>query len=237
MQPAASIQVHGHRGARAVMPENTLPAFRYAISVGADFLEMDVAVTRDDVPVISHDPVLRSGETIRQLALAELRRIDPTVPALDEVLALDGAGFNIEMKSYPQEPRFTPPPDRCAALLLYAIHGRAVGARVIVQSFDFRILRETRRLAPRIRLAALVETDTPDFVAATRAAGADIMAPQFPLVTAEKVAAARAAGIPVVPWTVNTPADWSRVVEAGVDGIISDDPAALITWLKARGLR
>ncbi len=53
---APRILVHGHRGARAIYPENTIPAFEYAIKIGADVLEMDVAVTKDNVLVISHDP-------------------------------------------------------------------------------------------------------------------------------------------------------------------------------------
>ena len=76
------LMVHGHRGARAVLPENTLAGFAYAISAGADYIEMDVAVTRDDVPVIAHDPVLQSGQVIRELTRAELRRSDPSVPSL-----------------------------------------------------------------------------------------------------------------------------------------------------------
>ncbi|MGH9723346.1 MAG: glycerophosphodiester phosphodiesterase family protein, partial [Bryobacteraceae bacterium] len=54
---AGPILVHGHRGARAVRPENTLPAFEYAIAAGVDVLELDMAVTKDDVVVASHDPV------------------------------------------------------------------------------------------------------------------------------------------------------------------------------------
>ena len=226
------LQVHGHRGARAVLPENTLAAFRYAISAGADYIEMDVAVTRDDAPVISHDPVLRSGRVIRELTEAELRRADPTVPSLDEVLTLAGIRFNIEMKSFPDRPEFTPPPERCAALLLEAIRGRGVESRAIVQSFDFRVLRAMKRLAPEIRLAALVEEGAPDFVAAVRDAEASIIAPEFHMVSQEKVAAAHAAGIQVIPWTVNLPDDWQRLANAGVDGIITDDPAALIAWLR-----
>ena len=237
MQRRASIEVHGHRGARAILPENTLAAFRYAISAGADYIEMDVAVTRDDVPVISHDPVLRSGETIRHLAFDEMRRLDPTVPTLDEVLALAGVRFNVEMKSYPEEPALTPPPDGCAVLLLDSIRRHGVAGRTQVQSFDFRVLHAMRKVAPEIALAALVETETSDFVATARAAGARTIAPEFPMVTAENVAAAHTAGIRVVPWTVNTPGDWARMVEAAVDGIITDDPAALILWLNNRGFR
>jgi glycerophosphoryl diester phosphodiesterase len=224
--------VHGHRGARAVLPENTLAAFEYAISAGADYIEMDVAVTRDDVPVISHDPTLRPGPVIRELTRAELRSVDPSVPALDEVLALAGIRFNIEMKSFPEKPEFTPFPERCAALLLDAIRKRRRESRVIVQSFDFRVLRAMRQIAAEIELAALVEIGEPDFVATVREAQASIIAPEFHMVTPQKVAAAHLAGIQVVPWTVNQPADWKRLSDAGVDGIITDDPAALIAWLR-----
>src|SRR6266849_1043830 len=85
MLPAApKIQVHGHRGARAVRPENTLPAFEYAIGIGVDVLELDMAVTKDNHLVVSHDPVINaeicSGpeppRPIRTLTLAELRQWD-----------------------------------------------------------------------------------------------------------------------------------------------------------------
>src|SRR5438445_8755121 len=80
----AQIQVHGHRGARAVRPENTLPAFEYAIAQGVDALELDMAVTRDNVIVVSHDPVLEAPvctgpvpkAVIRELTLAQVREWD-----------------------------------------------------------------------------------------------------------------------------------------------------------------
>ena len=82
--PPPRIEVQGHRGARAVLPENTLPAFEHAIGAGADVLELDLAVTRDNVLVASHDPVLnpeicrgpKAGAVIRELTLEELRRYD-----------------------------------------------------------------------------------------------------------------------------------------------------------------
>src|SRR5580658_8794427 len=100
-------QVHGHRGARAVLPENTIPAFEYAIQAGADAVEMDVAVSSDNVPVISHDPHINSGLAIRQLTLAELK-----LPTLDQVLSLSAGNcvhFNIEIKSFPDRLELTPP--------------------------------------------------------------------------------------------------------------------------------
>src|SRR3982074_2848953 len=82
--PAGPILVHGHRGARAIRPENTIPAFEYAIGVGVDVLELDMAVTRDDVVVVSHDPLLNpeickgpaASVPIRTLTLKELRQWD-----------------------------------------------------------------------------------------------------------------------------------------------------------------
>jgi glycerophosphoryl diester phosphodiesterase len=65
-----------------------------------------------------------------------------------------------------------------------------------------------------------------------REAGADIVSPQFRLVTRDEVGKAHAAGIQVVPWTANTPEDWQKLIEAGVDAIITDDPAELIRYLK-----
>lgn len=262
---ARRILVHGHRGARAVYPENTIPAFEYAIAVGADFLEMDVAVTRDDVLVVSHDPHInpeicqgpRPGAAIRQLALADLQEYDcgalsnplfprqqpvpgTRIPTLDSVLSLsDGNGvqFNIEVKSFPEHPELTPPPDLFARLVLAIIAKHKLESRVVVQSFDFRILRAARLLAPGIRRAALWEGDARPFVEIARTAEAGIIAPLFKLVTPEQVATAHEAGLQVVPWTPNTLADWQMLIDAGVDAIITDDPAALIAYLKEKQLR
>src|ERR1044071_8691962 len=83
-EPPRSVQVHGHRGARAMRPENTIPAFEYAIAAGVDVLELDMAVTRDNVVVVSHDPSLEppictgpsTKAVIRQLTLAEVKQWD-----------------------------------------------------------------------------------------------------------------------------------------------------------------
>lgn len=260
------IQVHGHRGARAVLPENTMPAFEYAIDQGADAIEMDIAVTRDDVLVVSHDPVLNpeicrspgGSRVIRELTFAALRLWDcgslvnprfpeqqpipgARIPALDEVLALAPYGtflFNIEAKIFPDHPELTPTPGRFAELLLRSIDRHNLRPRVIVQSFDFRILAAMQQLAPDIRLAALYEDESlGDFVSVARSAGAPIIAPNKAMVTPASVAGAHQAGLQVIPWTANTPEEWSALIAAGVDGIITDDPAALIAYLKQTGLR
>jgi len=248
------------------MPENTLPAFEYAIQQGVDALEMDMAVTKDNVIVISHDPILetpvcsgpRNGVVIHTLTLAEVRQWDcgavqnpnfhtqqtvpgTRMPTLDDVFQLASRGafdYNIETKSFPERPEYTPPPDEFARMVLDKVRQYKLAKRVILQSFDFRTLVAMRKLAPEIRLSALTEMDPRAFTTiAKEAAHAEIVSPYYKLVTADKVAAAHAAGIQVVPWTVNDPAEWDRLIEAKVDAIISDDPASLIAHLKKRGLR
>ena len=260
-----TIQVHGHRGARAMRPENTLPAFEYAIAQGVDALELDMAVTKDNVIVVSHDPVLeapvctgpREKAVIHELTLAEVREWDcgakqnpsfpkqqavpgTKMPTLEEVFALAPKGkflFNIETKSFVDKPELTPPPEEFARMVLAAIRKHRLEARVVLQSFDFRTLIAMKKLAPQIKLSALYSGPPKDFVAIGKEAGAGIVSPMAGLVTVDQVKAAHAAGMQVLPWTVNTPEEWERLVNAGVDGIISDDPAALIAWLKAKGKR
>jgi glycerophosphoryl diester phosphodiesterase len=260
MRPVA---VHGHRGARARLPENTLPAFLYAIEAGADYIELDVLATADDVLVVCHDPVLRrriyrgpgGTRVVRAMTLAELRRWDcgsrrnrlfrrqatapgARIPTLEEVLALaprGGFGFTIEIKSTPVRPRLTPPPERYADLLVRALRKHGLERRAIVQSFDFRVLEAVRRLAPGLALSGLCGLQGRNFVAIARQAGSRIVGPYHRLVTRARVEAAHAAGIRVVPWTANRPRDWARLIQAGVDGIITDDPAALIAFLGRRG--
>jgi glycerophosphoryl diester phosphodiesterase len=264
-QAATRIQVHGHRGARAMRPENTIPAFEYAIGIGADVLELDMAVTKDNVLVVSHDPTMlpkicegpKPGTAIHELTLAQLREYDcgkrknpdfpkqqpvpgTRVPTLDEVFALARGNkieFNIETKIFLDKPELTPSPEEFAKLVLAEVRKHHLEKRVILQSFDFRTLHAMKKLAPEIRLSALYEGKPKDFVEIAREAGAGIISPRYPLVTKEQVAAAHRAGLEVVPWTADTPGDWDKLVDAKVDAIISDDPAELIAYLKAKHLR
>jgi glycerophosphoryl diester phosphodiesterase len=222
------IQVHGHRGARAGVLnnvlENTIAAFEYAIGVGVDAIEMDVMVSSDDVVVVSHDPYLKNGTFIRTLTAEEAG-----LPTLDEVFALAGLRsflFNIEAKVSEHTP------SNFAELVLDRIGEHGVKSRVIFQSFDFAILHRMNRLAPGITRAALWEGEARSFVEIATDAGTTIVAPEHLLVTTEQVQAAHEARLTVIPWTANTVEDWKRLGAAGVDGIITDDPAALIAYLR-----
>lgn len=259
------IAVHGHRGARAVLPENTIAGFVYAIEAGADYIELDTAVTKDDILVACHDAVLKrrrctgpqGTRVVREMTLEQLREFEcgslknhrfprqarifgARIPTLDEVFGLARRGrfrFNIEVKSSAQKPQYTPPPEVYAGLVLEAIRRHRLEHRVQVQSFDLRILHAMKRLDPAIPLAALCEYQRRGFATLAREAGAAVIGPYHRLVTRRKVEHAHAAGIQVVPWTANRARDWARLIRAGVDGIITDDPAALILFLREKGLR
>jgi glycerophosphoryl diester phosphodiesterase len=277
------ILVHGHRGARAWRPENTIPAFQFAIDHGVDVLELDLAVTKDNALVVSHNPTLwlnpehpgervckgpelAPGTPIHAMTLAQVRQYDcgsvplstfphqeavpgTKVATFDEVLDLakgTTVQFNVETKSFPNHPEFTPPPAEFVALIVAAIKKHNVDpARIILQSFDWRTLAEMRKQYPAIRLSALVgrpqfdalmgHTDpTKDFAAIAHLTGAEIISPDWMMVTPEQVAAAHQAGAQVAPWTPNTPEQWQKMADAGVDAIISDDPIALLAWLRAQ---
>lgn len=259
------VLVHGHRGARARRPESTIPAFRYAIDAGVDALESDMAVTKDGIIVMSHDPILHPpvctgpvpSAVIHQLTLQQVKEWDcgavqnpkfPTqhaipgtrMPTLDELLDLAPLGhfdFNIETKSFPDKPELTPDPETFVRMVLAKIREHKVERRVILQSFDFRTLRAMHKIDPSIRLAALTEADPRDFVTIANEADAGIISPHFSLVTPEKVAAAHKAGLQVVVWTANMSDIWDKLIAAKVDAIISDDPAELIQYLKSKRLR
>jgi len=251
--------VHGHRGARAVLPENTLPAFEYAIRAGVDAIELDVLATRDDVLVVTHDPLIngdlctggRAGVAIRDLTFAELCRYDcgsrtnpkyprqraapgVRIPSLDETLDLWRLGdfiFNIEVKSFPA-PELAPAPADYARLLLERIAAHRLLDRVLVQSFDFRVLHEVARVNDAIPLAALWEGPERDPVEIALEAGASMVSLAHTLVTRDGVSRAADAGLKTLAWTANDEPAWRPLIDAGVDAIITDDPAALIEFLR-----
>lgn len=267
-QPAPKrILVEGHRGVRWVLPENTIPAFRHAIEAGADLIELDVGVTKDNVLVVSHDLEIKPAickapegfsRTIRQLTLAQIKQFDcgwapnadfpaqralpgTRMPALAEVFRelapLGSFHFNVEMKSNTERPELTPPAEEFVKLLVAEIRKFGMESRVIVQSFDFNLMRILGRVAPGIPRAALFSTDGVPFPAiAKQAGGVPVVAPNLHVVTPEKVHEAHAAGLQVVAWTANKPEEWQKLADAGVDGIITDNPAGLIEYLKARNL-
>ncbi len=300
---AQEIDLQGHRGARGLMPENTLPAFARALSIGVTTLELDLAVTRDNVVVVSHNPKLNreitrdktgqwlpeDGAVIRQTDYRQLRQFDvgainpdtryaarfanqiavagTSIPTLDQVFDLvkrsgnKTVRFNIETKLYPGKPDLTPSPTAFVTAILNVIRAQKMSGRVTLQSFDWRSLQVSQKLAPEIPTAYLTVSqpwldtlqpgrpgaspwlagyDIDEFQQsephAIKAAGGRIWSPYHKEVTRKKVDLAHKLGLVVNVWTVNKPRRMEELITMGVDGIITDYPDRLRMVLQKRDL-
>jgi glycerophosphoryl diester phosphodiesterase len=206
---------------------------------------------------------LEKAVPIRELTLEELQKYDcgslpnpkfprqvqvpgTPMPTLNEVFALvenstypaaAKVEFNIETKIFPAEPELTPSPAEFAKLVLEVVARHHLEKRVIVQSFDVRTLKEVKKLDPSVRISQLTEANLLEIVPSLKAIGAEIWSPDSHWITPGAVKAAQAAGIQVVPWTINTPKEWDMAIAAGVDAIITDYPGDLIDYLKEKKLR
>jgi glycerophosphoryl diester phosphodiesterase len=219
--------VVAHRGASADAPENTLEAFRLAVAMGADGVELDVRRTLDGALAVHHDPALADGRVVGSLRAAEL---PAHVPLLDAALdACDGvAVVNIELKDLPGEPghRDDHP---LATLVVDLVTARSMADRVIVSSFDLRAVDRLRAIDPGIPTGLLALTPS-DRAAAIRlvdrcaAHGHVALHPLHLGVDAELVARCHDAGVAVNTWTVDDPARMRELAAMGVDAVITNRP-------------
>jgi len=187
------------------------------------------------------------------------------IPTLAEVIALvrksgnTAVRLNIETKIDPRHPEQTLDPHLFAAVLVDTIRKEMFIGRVMIQSFDWRTLQAAQKLAPEIPTVYLsqqtgseptVSADKPtswtagfnpvdygkSVPKAVKAAGGTIWSPFFADVTAPVIKEAHDLGLKVVVWTVNRPDDMARMIDLGVDGIISDRPDLLREAAKAKGI-
>jgi glycerophosphoryl diester phosphodiesterase len=308
-----AFDLQGHRGARGLAPENTLAAFARGLAIGVTTLEMDAAITKDDVVVVSHDPAFTPaitrgpdgkflearGPLIRSLTYAETQRYDvgrinpvsnyaktfpdqvpvdgTHLPRLSDVFDLvkrsgnKDVQFDIETKVFPLAPEDTLPPDVFARRLIKEIRAAGMAERTMIQSFDWRTLQVVRKEAPEIRTVYLTAQnrfldnictgagaaknttapadcgesawtagfqlkDLGSIPKMVKAAGGTIWSPNFNDLDRAKRDEAKALGLLVIPWTVNDPAQISRVLDLDVDGIISDRPDRVREEMKKRGM-
>jgi glycerophosphoryl diester phosphodiesterase len=251
------LSLQAHRGAAGLAPENTLAAFRVAIELGADGTEMDLQVTRDGIVVVIHDDTVdRTTDgrgRIGDLTLAEIKRLDAgakfspafrgeRIPTLRELIDLVRASgrqsfrLNLEIKF--ADGREGQPAD-LEEQVLAVLRETGFLDRVITQSFYHPSAAKMKRLVPSIPAGLLVgqRRQPPDPVTAVRDHRVDYYAPHHSLVTPDLLRTLHRAGIPVVTWTVNDPADMRRLIGMGLgvlpgDGMISDFPDRLV---KLRG--
>jgi len=252
----------GHRGSAGEAPENTLASFERALAEGAAILESDVHLTRDGVPVLLHDDavdrVTEGSGAVREMALAELRALDAgfrfspdggrthpfrgcglRIPTLAEALAaFPEARFNLELKEdLPGSVERTLEVVRAGGreeLTLLTAAEDALMARlrgaVVHSRCEIAIGASTGDVLDFVRSAVSGERPRPGPMALQIPA-------EFagrPLATRELVAHAHAHGVQVHVWTVNDPAEMARLLDLGVDGIVSDHPSRVVELCRSR---
>jgi len=304
--PPEAFNVQGHRGARGLQPENTLPAFETALDLGVSALEFDLHFTAKGDVVVWHDATIspdkcglasgasegtpdpddpttpdadlmvRNLETIQLAQYSCDRNPDPQRfpdQTPDETLLAEGdysivtldvlldfvaeyaesstktseqrenafiVRFNMETKRKPMDPQNIGDgfdgehagPFELRILEIISEHG--VEDRAIIQSFDHRSLWAVHELAPNLTLAALSKGGSVDFDVLVER-GASIWSSDHNDVTESRLDAAHQAGLEVIPWTVNEPDLMVRLMELGVDGLITDRPDLLVSNLESGG--
>ena len=222
--------VLAHRGARRVAPENTVEAFRRAVAMGADGVELDVRRTADGVLVIHHDPHTGRGDLIATSTHAALRAAHPDVPTLEEALdACEGVLVNIEIKNLPWDPGFDP--DERSAVEVVELLGRRDGHDdVLVSSFHLATIDRIRATGSPTPTALLTvgRAHLRNVLDVTAERGHVAVHPERRSMGRRQaealVADAHDRGLRVNVWTVNAPVTITRLAAAGVDGLITDVP-------------
>ncbi len=242
--PGDAAFIAGHRGDRSVAPENTIPAFTAAFENPAmQFVETDVQLSRDGVPMLFHDTTLQRvagvRHTVGELSYNELKRLDvgsfynarfagTRMPSLAEFLAQAGSSDKrllIELKADWTRPEI--------ALVLDVIERSGLGSRVMLQSFSIETLQNLQRAAPQIPRLMLIRELPADPVPMARQLGVLALGTTARAVTEapEAVRLLHEAGVGVLCYTLNTERSWAEVRALGVDGIITDTPSELDGWL------
>lgn len=212
--------VIAHRGASGYEYENSRAAFRRAVMLDADGVELDIHATQDGGIVVHHDPDIPGHGPIAQLLLAEARQIrirnGEPLPLLAEVLELVGnRDVWVEVKGLPAiyDQQLLDILDRGPAPERYAVH-----------SFDHRIVYRLGQTRPGLRRGILLSAYLRDPVSVMRAAGATTLWQEWQQVDHDLVSQVHASGGAVVAWTVNELGDLDRMVRLGVDGLCGNYP-------------
>ena len=281
------IKIYGHRGARGVLPENTLESFKYLFENNIHAYETDILISKDFIPVITHDFRLDPSYTkdindnwiedenikiidltydqILQFDVGTLNKLskygrkfinqkslqNQKIPKLSELLKLTSDNIvedlliNLEIKSTPIEKNLTPEPDEMVKIIIDEVSRSNLEDRIIYSSFDWRILREIKERDSKIPRAYLTSgargkiydkspwldftplhngVELPELI---KALGGSAWHPNYKDVNKEIVQISHDKGLPVNVWTVNRESDMLRMIDYGVDGIMTDYPLKL----------
>ena len=253
--------VIAHQGGEQLRPSNTMPAFEHAVELGVDVLEMDIHQTKDGVLILMHDDTVDrttdGSGVIKEMTLAEIKTLDAghywtdddgatypyrgqgiTVPTLAEIFqAFPDMPMNIEIKQ--DSPSIVEP-------FCDLIHEYQMEDKVLIPTFHPDTMNEFREKCPDIatsmtepeirlfyglnmgRLSSFFTPPGQAFQVPESSGGLQIITPRF-------VENAQKRNIAVHVWTVNDPADMERLIDTGIDGIITDRPDLLLEVLGRKG--
>jgi glycerophosphoryl diester phosphodiesterase len=235
----------GHRGAKINAPENTIVSLKRSLEEGASWVEFDVKLTGDDVPVLIHDSTLErttNGQgDVRNRTLADIKRLDAgswfgpafageRVPSLAEALdfmAAHDMGFNLELKPCPGRARET------AQIALAMVQARWPADRPvpIISSFSLDALRTAQETAPGLPRGYLVEKLPVDWRENAAALGCAAIHPNSRHLSRDQVQEIKAAGYALLVWTVNEVGRARDLLSWGADSLITDAPGDLAAGL------
>jgi glycerophosphoryl diester phosphodiesterase len=287
------IKIYGHRGARGDLPENTLDSFKYLFENNINAYETDILISKDLIPVITHDfrldPSFTKDEEgdwitdenikIFDLTYDEISKFDvgslnkltrygrrflnqrslenQKIPKLDELLELSSKNLskdtiiNLEIKSTPDEKNLTPNPKEMVQIVLNDIKKSNLQDKIIISSFDWRILREVKNQNPEISRAYLtfqqekgmkikktIYSKSPwidhipltivyDLPKIIKELGGSAWHPYYKDINKKAVKDAHEYNLPVNVWTVNDEYNMLKMIEYEVDGIMTDYPLKL----------
>ena len=296
------IKIYGHRGARGDLPENTLESFKYLFDNAINAYETDILISKDLIPVITHDFRLDPSLTkdmegnwikdenvkIFDLTYDEISKFDvgslnkltrygrrfvnqkslenQKIPKLSELLELSSKNvlqnllINLEIKSTPDEKNLTPDPKDLVQIVLNEINNSNLKDKIIISSFDWRILREVKKQSPEIPRAYLtfqqekgmkikktIYSKSPwidhipltivyDLPKIIKELGGSAWHPYYKDINKKAVKDAHDNNLPVNVWTVNDEDDMLKMIEYGVDGIMTDYPLRLKNLCEKRAI-
>ncbi|WP_353905849.1 glycerophosphodiester phosphodiesterase family protein [Pedobacter sp.] len=266
---AQSFDKQGSRGARGLMPENTIGGMLRALDLGVTTLGMNVVISKDNQVVLSHEPYFNNeisltpaGKPIPlkdersfnmyKMDYAEIKKFDvgsklhsrfpgqqkykAYKPLLSEVIdsveayvklhKLPKPNYGIEIKTVRKgDLEFHPEPGEFTQLVMDVVEKKKISKRTIIQAFDVRSLQYVHEKYPKMRTALMID-EKEDFENNIKDLGftPTVYSPYSVLVGKGLVDRCHAAGIKIIPWTVNSPKEIQYMVGLGVDGIITDYP-------------
>lgn len=272
-KPQFDFELQGHRGARGLQPENTLPGFKKAIELGVNTIELDVVISKDKKVVVSHEPWFNHEITLdvkgnsitKEVGFAfnfykndyqsikkydvgaighpnfpEQEKVKAYKPLLSEVIDFAEAKnpkilYNIEIKSTPTEEAKGYQPavnEFCDLVVAILKKSKLPIERVVIQSFDPRVLEYIHKTHPEYYLAFLTYQNNMETNLKMLSFMPQIYSPYFILMSDKEVENCHQKNMKVIPWTVNKIEDMIRLLKMGVDGLITDYPNIAIPLRK-----